>query len=108
MNISEELKGHHAVTETIGQSIDFKILVVDGWLMNSLVEQYILPFKGQWVIKMVYFYSNSPIHLIIKTFDAYPTEKKALLFGGILKRTIGRDIRGDLKINKDAFNICYN
>ncbi len=108
MEICPELRNLKPVAETIGHSKDFKILILDEWLQESLVQDWIFQIKGQFEIKMVIYSRQFPLNLIVKTFEKYPTEQKAQLFGQILKRTIGRDIRGNLKVNKNAFNICNN
>ncbi len=108
MKICPELRNLKPIVEKIGHSQDFKILALDEWLKESLVQEWIFQINGQFEVKIVIYNREFPLNLIIKTFEKYPTKRKAQLFGQILKRTIGRDIRGNLKVNRNAFNICNN
>ena len=94
--------------EVAGKPIDLKLLVDDKWLMNTEVCYWIQEQNSLWHLSMLYISTDNPFKFICKKIDTYNSEKKAITFAKILQRGIGKDARGTLKTNRNAFNFCNN
>lgn len=107
MYISPDIPFHRNIPEK-GGSDDLQVLEKDSWLMDTEVRYLLVKQKGLWQLTMVYIAIDNPLKLFCRKIDAYPSEKKALIYARIMQRGIRKDARGTLKTRRDAFNICYN
>lgn len=76
--------------------------------MDTEVKYRIIERNGRWHLTMVYVAVHDPFQLLCRAIDSYHSEKRALVFAGILQRGIRKDARGTLKTNSNAFHFCDN
>lgn len=91
-----------------GASEDLDFLKNDRWLHDTEVRYCISEKKGRWHVAMLFIALNNPLQFLCRYIDHYETQRKARNYAEIMQRNIRKDVRGILKINEYAFNICYN
>ncbi|AFK03953.1 hypothetical protein Emtol_2818 [Emticicia oligotrophica DSM 17448] len=91
-----------------GARKDFDIFEENLWLHDTEI-RYIIDLKnGRWHLTMLFISIYNPLKLRCHYLDHYDSQKKAELYAQIFQRGIRKDARGTLKLNENAYNICYN
>ncbi len=93
---------------THGDGRDLKFLYEDIWLKNSEVRSVIILHKGRWHVFMVFIAVKNPFCFLRREIENYPTEQKATIYAEFFRRSSMKDVRGTLKTNENALNICHN
>lgn len=91
-----------------GNNKNLAIFYQTRWLHDTEVKYMIDHRCGRWHLTMIYISIYNPLRLICKYLDHYESFKKAKLYAQIFQRGIRKDARGTLKLDEDAYNICYN
>jgi hypothetical protein len=93
---------------TNGEGRDLKFLYEDNWLKNAEVRADIIHGKGRWYVFMVFISVKNPFCFLRREIDNYPSKQKATIYAEFFRRSAIKDVRGTLKTNEDALNICLN
>lgn len=91
-----------------GNRSDLEIINQTRWLHDTEVRYVIDLKKGRWHLSMIYIYLHNPMRFVCRYIDNYESFKKAELYAQIFQRGIRKDARGTLKIDDNAYNICFN
>lgn len=91
-----------------GDKRDLEFLENDQWLHNTEVRYFIIERRGRWYITMIFIAVENPLRFFCRFINHYESEHKAHNYAEIFQRGIRKDVRGTLKTNEDALNICYN
>ncbi|RMF01665.1 MAG: hypothetical protein D6772_04470, partial [Bacteroidetes bacterium] len=87
---------------------DLSFLREERWLQRAHVCLYLrLRANHYWVV-LTYADSTQPLRVRLRYINDYPSLTKARQFGEVFVKNVGRDPRGTLKINTDAFDLRYN
>lgn len=91
-----------------GNKKDLAIFYQTRWLHDTEVKYMIDHRSGRWHLTMIYISIHTPLKLLCRYIDHYESLKKAELYAQIFQRGIRKDARGTLKLDENAYNICYN
>lgn len=91
-----------------GNKKDLIIFFQNQWLHNTEVKYLIEHRSGRWYLTMIYISIYNPMKMLCHYLDNYESLKKAELYAQIFQRGIRKDARGTLKLDENAYNICYN
>jgi hypothetical protein len=91
-----------------GNQKDLTIFHQTRWLHDTEVKYMIDHRSGRWHLTIIYISIHNPLRLICHYLDHYESFKKAELYAQIFQRGIRKDAGGTLKLDEDAYNICYN
>jgi hypothetical protein len=93
---------------TYGEGKDLKFLYEDNWLKDSEVRSDVTKCKGRWHVFMVFISVKNPYRFLRREIDHYPSAEKATIYAEFFRRSSIKDVRGTLKTNENALNICHN
>lgn len=91
-----------------GNLKDLQILGDSHWFHDTEVKYLIEEKCGRWHLQMVYIWIENPLRLFCNYIDNYESIQKAENYAQIFQRGIRKDARGTLKINQNAYDICFN
>ena len=92
----------------IGQRADLFVLEVGDWLKDTQVLYRLSKRKSIWKVYLMFIWVKDPFQFTIKYLTQYSSQRKAVMHGQFFQRSVGRDARGTLQANRDAFFICLN
>jgi hypothetical protein len=93
---------------TYGEGRDLKFLYEDNWLKDSEVRHNIIKRSGRWYVYMVFISVKNPYRFLQRQIEHYESEKKAFMYAELFRRNSAKDVRGTLKTDDYALNICHN
>lgn len=100
---------HTIHTDFAGDASDLAFLLDAGWLRRSTVHARVVPSKAGWEVHLVAADSRSPLRLISRHIDTFPTEKKAAFHAAAYLRTAERHGQEETPQNGyDGLDICTN
>lgn len=107
MYIADSLKLDFSENQR-GNKKDLAIFSQTRWLHNTEVKYLIEQRSGRWHLTIIFIFIHNPLKLICNYLNHYESLKKAELYAQFFQRGIRKDARGTLKLDENAYNICYN
>ncbi|WP_435357938.1 hypothetical protein [Emticicia sp. SJ17W-69] len=91
-----------------GNKKDLAIFSQNRWLYNTDVKYLVEHRSGRWYLSIIFISIHNPLRLICNYINHYESLNKAELYGQFFQKGIRKTTRGNLKLDENAYNICYN
>ena len=85
-----------------------KINKDENWLKDAAVCVDVFQYKGRWEVSLVFIDTKDPKHVLVRKINDYPSERMAAIYADHMRRTVAKDERGTLRVNKDDYHINDN
>ncbi|MCB0583455.1 MAG: hypothetical protein KDD10_29520 [Phaeodactylibacter sp.] len=101
-----DLLNNQHFTDKPGENSDMDFLLDDRWLQDTAVVENVVKRKGMWEIHLVFAHFRTPQKLIKRVIARHPSQKKAQLMAGYMRRLAAKDQRGTLAVDIRDFGLC--